>query len=488
MKKLILFSVLIGLVFWAEIVPAQNTFEFELDYSTRKFSNDAIIDNHGNVITLISERTNTDYSPSDLTKAYILKFNTNGDTSTYRYYFNDTTFNFSSISPSVHNGYLICGIAKLYETEQTFLLLMEVDTAFNPIWVKFHDYSNYWAFGLKKPFIIENKYLVGLTFCGFPCTGDTPVMIWIDGYGNILQQYIHPILTYSSTNFMMNHDSTHIWLFNKGFQGSNGQDARAVFDTSFNFIRLDSLPFTEDYITTKWHTDSTFLFATDYVRPNAEDPNDRELYIVKYDSLLNIKKAVFFGALDTIDQSAYRQTIDFNNPDSVFFVGLKNLHIGMPNPMTVCWVMTGQVDAELNLRYLRFLGGNDYYLIYYIIATPDGGSFICVTKYNHDTKVYNPVFIKLNNEGMLVGTAINTMQIKDALVYPNPVTDKLEIECYLKDFRIQLFDISGKLLIEQEGVIGKTLIKMDNVKSGSYIIQIISKNGKQIESHTVIKY
>jgi hypothetical protein len=98
------------------------------------------------------------------------------------------------------------------------------------------------------------------------------------------------------------------------------------------------------------------------------------------------------------------------------------------------------------------------------------------------------VFIKLNNEGMLVGTAINTMQIKDALVYPNPVTDKLEIECYLKDFRIQLFDISGKLLIEQEGVIGKTLIKMDNVKSGSYIIQIISKNGKQIESHTVIKY
>lgn len=82
------------LVLFQGSLPAQNTFEFVLEYPVRKSSRIAIEAENGDLIAIVSERTGVDYAPNSPTRSYLLRFNPLGDTTTYHYTFGDTLFDF----------------------------------------------------------------------------------------------------------------------------------------------------------------------------------------------------------------------------------------------------------------------------------------------------------------------------------------------------------------------------------------------------------
>ena len=84
---------------------------------------------------------------------------------------------------------------------------------------------------------------------------------------------------------------------------------------------------------------------------------------------------------------------------------------------------------------------------------------------------------------MNVATAIEDHSLNDISIYPNPVSESLRISGLIGEASAQVFDLSGKLLIEQR-VSDK--LYLGSLGSGIYILRLFSDN-MLIGSYKVIK-
>jgi hypothetical protein len=135
------------------------------------------------------------------------------------------------------------------------------------------------------------------------------------------------------------------------------------------------------------------------------------------------------------------------------------------------------------VRWERFYGGDAQYVMYTIIASNDGGCIISGTRYdylNATEKELDIHILKLNNEGLLVGTREETaIEMREALVFPNPGTNylKLRIAAQYKQSTFELFDMNGKKVLTQQingkwGEVNTTLLN-----AGTYIYNIYNSGG-----------
>ncbi len=483
---IVLLTLLLALL--SGLLTSQSTFEFVLEYPVRKFSNNAIEEENGDVIAIISERTGVDYAPNTPTMAYLLRFTPQGDTTTYHYSFGDTLFNFYHIERAYNGGYLVAGGALSPDSGHLHLLLLRVDASLNKVWVKYHDLSEYFAVSIQSIFHLNNSYLMAIEHSVFPANQGKHQLTWFDTLGNMKASYVHHQPSSANSDYILNHDSTRIWAFSPMFSGSGGWPARLVFDTTPQFISSSTLPFGGSRNAVIWHTDSTFLYACEELRPNYAGSHDRDMWLVSYDSLLNVKQSNYFGAYDTLDIVGVGRDIDFRHSDTVFFAGLKHQRIGKPPPGRVSWIMTGQTDAQLQPRYLHFIGGDHYYESHYILATQDGGSFISAARFNHATQVYDPVFLKLNNEGLLVGTNKELIPIKKTVFWPNPFSKELQYHTMHTGSQFRMFNMAGKEVISVTIHSTSGLIQTGSLPPGSYIYELryvtgTVETGKLIKSH-----
>jgi hypothetical protein len=76
--------------------------------------------------------------------------------------------------------------------------------------------------------------------------------------------------------------------------------------------------------------------------------------------------------------------------------------------------------------------------------------------------------------------------LKVAVAYPNPGKDVLNIRTGLKDVRVEVYDMSGRMVYGKEIIDNVTAINTTSWPSGSYVWKVIS-NGKEAESGKWIK-
>jgi hypothetical protein len=475
------------LAIYPGFLTAQSTFEFVLEYPVRKSSRMAIEAENGDLIAIVSERTGVDYAPNSPTRSYLLRFTPQGDTTTYHYTFGDTLFNFSLIDRAYNGGYLLAGNALTPDSAQLFLILVRMDSDLNKVWVKYHDMTSYWFVSIRRVFHLNNKYLIALEPADqWPLPLVYHQLTWFDTLGNLGNYYQHEHKTHGSSDYLLNSDSTRIWAFSPTYKGDNNWPARLVFDTTPQFISHSIRPYGDWYTNVLWHTDSTFLLSASALRPDYAGSHDRDMWIISYDSMLNVIHSNYFGAYDTLVKTGTSRNIDFRHPDTVFFAGWKHQCIGKPPPGRVSWIMTGQTDAQLQPRYLHFIGGDYYYETHYILATKDGGSFICASRFNHNTQVYDPVFLKLNSEGMLVGTNKETIPLKKTAFWPNPFSEGLHYQTLQTGSQFLLFDITGKEMFSTTIHSTSGHIQTGKLPPGSYIYELRYTTGA-IETGKLIK-
>ncbi len=474
------------LAFPSDLLTAQSTFEFILEYPVRKFSSMALEEESGDIIAIINERTGVDYAPNSPTRSYLLRFNSQGDTTTYHYTFGDTLFNFYMIERAYNGGYLLAGNAFAPDTGDLFLILVRTDSNLDKVWVKYHEMTSYSHVSIGRIFLLNNNYLMAIELRQSTVPLLYHQLTWFDTLGNMMNSYQHDQKSHGPSDYMLNGDSTRIWAFSPMYKDGNNLPARLVFDTSPQFIYYSTRPFGDWYTTVLWHTDSTFLLSAKALRPDYAGSHDREMWIISYDSLLNESHSNYFGAYDTSDIAGIGRNIDFRHPDTVYFAGWKHQTIGKPPPGRVSWIMTGQTDALLQPRYLHFIGGDYYYETYYILATKDGGSFICAARFNHDTQVYDPVFLKLNNEGLLVGTNKKMIPLKRTVFWPNPFLERLQYQTKEAGSRFRLFDITGKEVFSFTINNNSGYIQTGTMPPGSYVYELRYTTGA-VETGKLIK-
>lgn len=460
-------------------ISAQTTYQFNLEYPVRKWSADAEEDNEGNFLVVVSERSGVEYSYSRALRAFLLKIDSQGDTLTKYYQFGDTLFNFTGITKISNGGYLVTGFSQLEENDVSSLLLMKIDDSLNPVWVRHHLISGYYSVGIRLVFKMNNGFILTGCVFSYPSLNIFPYFARIDNRGNIMHSYVYPDSTPPDEfEYLLTKDSSQIWLFaHSGLSPIHNSPSRAVFDTSFNHIFSEPLPSSDmgDF-SALWYSDTTFLLSFNGQRPEMPYQDD-ELGIALIDGSLNILQQNLIGFQDTIDDPAERFAIDFKHTDSIYFLGDKNKYFGYPGTGVKSWIMTGQLDASFQLRYLNFISDNSYYETQYIKATRDGGSFICAGKWVPETQVYDLIFLKLNNEGLLLGNHPQEIKMKKAVLWPNPVSDQLFVQTALRNAKLIIYHIDGSIVLKYPLSKLVETIDVQYLSTGMYIYKIITPEG-----------
>lgn len=170
-----------------------------------------------------------------------------------------------------------------------------------------------------------------------------------------------------------------------------------------------------------------------------------------------------------------------------FFSGYKNATGWPPHITMVSWIMAGQVDSELQLRYLHYLGGDAYYEPRYMLPLNDGGFLIHAAKFNHNTRLHDMYFIKLNREGLITSNKSELNLIKRAFLSPNPAKENLSVECWLTSAEAILFSLTGVEITTFKLEQGTTMLPLQNLKPGMYLLNISVPGKGVIETHKFIK-
>lgn len=212
------------------------------------------------------------------------------------------------------------------------------------------------------------------------------------------------------------------------------------------------------------------------------------MWLISFDSSLNIIDSSHFGSYNTKDIASVYRDLAFRNSDSIYFVGEKDQYFGKPPVGRVNWIMAGQTDARLEPRYLHFIGGDHYYEPYYVIAIRDGGSFICASRFNHATQVFDPVFLKLNNLGLLTANSAQHIELKKTAFWPIPCTDMINFESAEQNMLLRLYDMAGKIVMEKHLSGTRGIIQTNHLPEGVYLYELQYENsavekGKIIKTH-----
>ncbi len=113
----------------------------------------------------------------------------------------------------------------------------------------------------------------------------------------------------------------------------------------------------------------------------------------------------------------------------------------------------------------------------------NGGTYnVCATAYNScgSNTTCQSITITTGGTG---GTSIsNTAGFEQINVYPNPTTQQLIIENATSGTQLAIYDISGKLVIQQQLNTPKEWINVSALSSGMYLIRMTNKDGKHAQT------
>ena len=464
-----------------------NTFSFLYESPQNKRSFAPIQDSDDNYIVPLSLFTGTTWAPSDLDKAFLLKFSPTGDTSGYYYSIPDTAFSFTNIIGTPDGGYLVAGSSKAIGMDSINLLLIKLNNKLEVEWQKHHYLHGHWMIYISRLFPFDdNGFILTGDVCMFPCATTNPYLVRINQNGNIVRETIYDFFSGSIYEFMLNSAKNRIWMFAVGLPPHSNGRSVTILDTTFNFISSQPLqPFGTPGFYTKWLNDTNFIFSYQ-ARKVGLPYQDQEFTVEIRDTLFNVLHFDQFGLPDSYDSPAGPKGLDFRHPDTIFYASNTDLAFGPPPQGYTNWFMVRQSDGQLQERFRHFYGGEAYYYAHAIIATSDGGCFVTAGKYNHNTANLELLFLKLNSEGMLVGTNDPDIQQRMSLLYPNPATDEVVLETYLDATIIKVHGINGKMIRQSGGIKGKNLINLSGLPAGVYVISLYSK-GEYIENHKLIK-
>ena len=489
MRKLFLASIILLII---SSVKGQSTYELYISVQQQTFSSTAIDDGNGGIIALINVLTGTDYEPSNYINAYILQISPTGDTLTHRYSFHDTTFIFNRIHRLDEGGYFVTGESRLPNTQVSHLLLARLDSDFNMLWAKHYYYAEL-NFQIRCYNIFQDgdTLIMPIGRSEFPGAAFYPLLIKTDLNGNILHEVFHYTngLRTNSPSFMYEKRNGRVWMFEDAFVGGLPGPSRSVFGRNFEFLYTEGFGVYGDpwRIYTTWDADSNILMSYIANRIGAQYQDD-EIWLAKYDTSMNRLYRNSFGTADTMDNTPFWGAgVSFKHFDTIYFSGYKHKTMYQPNPGMLNWIVAGQTDAQLNPRFIHYIGGDQYYETRYMLATSDGGFVIQAGVFNHKTLHYDLLFLKLNNQGLITGNSSNKTAVKRAFISPNPATDFLRVDCFLPFAKANIMTLTGTTMLEFNLNTGSTRLPLQQLKPGIYLLGITVPGSGLIETHKFVK-
>ena len=228
------------------------------------------------------------------------------------------------------------------------------------------------------------------------------------------------------------------------------------------------------YVAGKQKNSSTFQNDLSFLKVNVSGefeqfiyPTDQNIFYT-YKCLAQNENSIYFGGVYPFTQQ----------PPTLY-----------PEPR---WIMLFKLNNNGDVIWQNFYKGDVNYMVYKIIATPDGGALCFSTRYDWNDPIPNQRdvhILKIDSTGYyspITGTEEIVEQPKQILVYPNPVKDKLHFVFGLySDLTISIYDASGREMISDTYHRSPTL-DLSGFKKGLYLYRITGAKGL-IDGGKIIK-
>jgi len=184
------------------------------------------------------------------------------------------------------------------------------------------------------------------------------------------------------------------------------------------------------------------------------------------------------------DGAGILQSIGFDNDDNVYMVGqMDNV---MANEFLNRNLYIAYLDENLNKLGEIYHVDEYAYEVKSMAACPEGGCLISCHKSDEVTLETGNCLIKISKETLVGIEEAHNAGFVVAVVYPNPGKDVLNIRTGLKDARVEVYDMSWRMVYGQEITDNITTITTTSWPSSTYIWKVIA-NGKEAESGKWIK-
>lgn len=487
-------------LFWYKTY-SQNTFFTYFPNSLNAYVGDMIEDEYGNYLAVGQQRIFNDFSTN---RGTLWRISPQGDTLSKNFsHGGDTSTGFINVLHTDNHYCTIIGGITLHQQQNfNYLMILHIDSSLNVVEKKFIAPSG--STGASAQLV---EKLMGNYYCvGNSINLDGVVQHSIMKLNNTFdiigfQTYSfnsNGIFTGSFTNVIISPDSTQLWAFGYNLTPDNQSNCdMVVFDTLLNFVEIKPFPFGEfpywsqfdDDLTVRFISDSTFLVGGQFWYQNYPDPAQVDIGFCKFDSSLVFKPVTVFGAIDTIDNSAFKRTFDFVSIDSIFFTGMKRTGGGL-YPSSPSWIHVGLINNDLNPYYERYYGGDAFYWVNSILATSDGGALIAGNRYDYLTQGYerDAFFLKVNSDGLVTSSTHEPYcPYLPFSVYPNPGNGYPLIHLALRNAFLRVYNITGQMVLSFPIKEGANQVDFSRLPNGSYILSIVDQNG-EVFSKKWIKY
>jgi hypothetical protein len=494
-REIILSFLFIFLIFYQIIAYSQDS-SFEIILNSEYDENPVLfkLADNGNFIGIINKSISLD--SSYISNSYIYKISPSGDTNGWKIDKQDTTLVFYKFEKLTQNipGFLLMGTGRAVGEDPMypFTIIIRIDNNMNVIWEKIYRFNYYYgAFYCHALELVNGDLLYGCSVGG----GVNMFLFKMSDQGDSLN-----FASWTGTpeesgelwDLTYNMDSTAFWMHTEWayYQGSGGQVSSIVeVDTNLQYISHMYYPesFRSPY-NSILYSDNKLITGGSSMVPDIVH-QDIDFYISVYilDSNMEILHEILLTNPDTVSRAGETQGIDFIDPSCIFIGGTHNLQSF--SGQYPSWMYISKLNDTLGLEYEKYIGGDAYYWLTSVTASPDGGVLLASTRQDFSpTFIQNDaIIIKLDANGNLTGLPEkNIIPISDAIVYPNPGKNDINIRTALNDCTLILFNSIGRKLLEISINQKITTIPMVDELPGMYPYSLV-KDGDIVISGIWIK-
>lgn len=480
------YSFLIVLAFVCLQNFAQQGFEIVIDTDTESGISGAINDGDGNVIF-----TGLQHFPGQPLSsiAHVIKVSPTGDTATRLFYYGEDTLCglYKTIVTNLNN-YIVFGSIDNPESNHKklkYLWVLKLDENLNAIWDKRYKLAgDYWnpqfEVAMNDDSII---YLAGyaaidgmtynqhLFMMKFNQDGDTLKTSY--PYFNGATKYTYGILSKPNNNGVI------IWGQNFDYNITAMQALEIDSNLNYTVHSInDPLGTGMDNATAKWFSDSTYLLSCRADNDNNGTFSNNDIEIVLMTDEHQILEQHWAGRPDTSDYPAWRTSMDFVDKNNIWVSGsLQHFPSWPVNTKILVYLL----DSTLNIKGMKYYGGDMNYSACTTTATSDGGCVLGGMVYDWQNSFADDqdLWIKKIYPSDILTHAEDTPDPldSDVLVCPTLFSGELYVKTIRHGLSITLYSVNGIKVQTNEIIEGpEFILNTLSLKKGFYIYKITYKN------------
>lgn len=191
--------------------------------------------------------------------------------------------------------------------------------------------------------------------------------------------------------------------------------------------------------------------------------------------------------VDEHDQKALCEAIDFHG-DDIYMCGSMNIMApGIVDPMESENFYVALLDGNMNLKGEIYYHSETRFIIpYSILALPSGGCLVTTGGQDRRTGEQQHAIYRISEETLVGIDEAHDAGFAVAVAYPNPGNEMLNIRTGLKDARVEVYDMSGRMVHSQALTENVTAIDAEGWADGVYVWKVYTDN-KVVENGKWIK-